>query len=285
MTADKLPAYNLRYIARVRRAAAKSRDLLPLLGAPLENTDLPVLIDVYKKLVDRSVSDSVYLRSLMFYVGHVATSNLFSLIGWRLAGNRQFLQTGGVLRPWMGQSAPEWVPSQIVEVTSSQQDRELCHVRLNLVAGTPCGLIAEKKWSPRFVGFLANKHLGFASPRRSEHCHYVHPSQITRLFLYCLISPERSTRTVPGFEQIRVPPAFRRENRQLLLKRDRVGYKCEFGYSHPCYRCHVGATDCVCATHPATYVRAHCISCQDLGWFDPRSGSGYCLKCARQRKV
>lgn len=287
--AERLPAYNLRWIAEVRHKAGQNKQLLCLLMSVIEPQDVAPLASVYRKLVDKQVPEHLYRDSLSQYVGWEMNRNLIELLAWRLAANRATLRDGQPVYPWTGQTRPEWVPLQIRDVSwtiSARNGRPTNAVKLRVLAGTSCGMTLHRHWSPQFCTYLARKFLGFANRRHQPHCQYEHSSQLTGLMLYGLMTPEFSSSKAPGFQQVRVPESLRQSNRKLLLRRDRVDFQCPEQFQHPCHGCPIGYDRCPCGTHSRSYAKLYCSGCKQVTWFDPANqGSGLCITCSRKSKI
>lgn len=150
----------------------------------------------------------------------------------------------------------------------------MCNLRV--LAGTACPLVLQKFWSREACGFMSSR-LGFSN--RYGKRPYQSALLMTGLRLCVLLEPELC-RDGPMFQHVVVPDFCLRHNRELLKARLQRIPPCPQAYTHPCYRCTVGADACPFATHRDTFVVQPCPACgQAEAVFDPEMSLNACRKC------
>lgn len=230
----------------------------------------------------------VVFDSLRHLAGVSLTRRLLDDASWRLAGNMGLLRKGQAVPPWRGQKAEEWVPVQFLsaDVERSKGRRPFWRFRLQVLAGTPCPLTLECRWSFPTCAYLAPQ-FGFTKPNRDGYNPhpFLAPEEFVTLRAEALVEPRLSV-DAPGFEKVRLTPAAKDWNReqQRFRARSEPGYGCPFGVppGDPCHRCAVGWKECRAATHRNTYEFRPCPRCgADEAPFDPGSDAESCVSCRR----
>jgi len=250
------------------------------------------------------ISLNTLRRSLQHTVGRKLSRRELGLLAWRLAGNLRLLASGTVVRPWLGQSDPEWIPVQITRALPAKRQKEFAYqFTLQTLAGTACPLPLVKLWSARKIRFLANyrtddghglmftRSRGYRSRTPAKYP-YEDVRQLVGLRLWVLLDPLLCRRSdFPRFREVGFNATTTDWNRELLRKRFRVddGYSCPFGkpQTFSCHLCAAGLDRCAAACHERTYVKKSCDQCGLNAFHDPEDLElpGYCVSCAYRKRV
>ena len=104
--------------------------------------------------------------------------------------------------------------------------------------------------------------------------------------MYGLLDPTLSKGS-PNFDKVKVTNTFEQYNREIMRNRARLGgFQCPANYRHRCFNCPIGYDKCSVGTHPRTYIKHQCVSCDKLAWTDPKcSEQGTCVDCMNSKSL
>jgi len=272
------------------------RDVLtPHENGICEGDDFEILVDDIKEQLPSTIIREVIRDSVIDLAGERLRPELLTETAWRLAGNvKRMSKHRKAVTPWNRQSVPEWVPVQVLEVRRRMgpKGRAGWMFTFQVLAGLSCPEKLTAFWTPRFCAFIS-KRLGFRKRRPSGNETrpvtglYSHPIELVTMRLLVLIDPDLSAKE-PKFEKTHMSPALLDWNKEQLKYRDRILPKCKcpksYPTSKPCYRCHVGYSNCRAGTHRLDYAFAYCEHCgTDKAPFDDDISRDRCLACYEQQ--
>ena len=193
---------------------------------------------------------SVVAESLRTLAGKPLQARDVEEAAWRLAGNLPQLEAGNPVYAWTGQSASEWVPGQVKSMVFTRVHGRPCYdVSIQILAGSPCGHSFQKLWSSRFTYVLA-KMAGFG--RRYTPLAIQHATELVGMRFAFLLSPSPGRDRGPQFDKVDCTSSLKADNKLLIKARRRIGYGCQYGFTHPCFRCNVGTDLCPVAIRTHT---------------------------------
>lgn len=202
---------------------------------------------------------------------------------WRIAGNLHHLRNSVAVPPWVHQAVDEWVPVQITE-TKPYRRKDKARGFLyafRVMAGTSCPRTVIKFWSIKFCRFIAQE-MGFSAPWNQFP--FTDGHEFVSMRMHALIDADRSNEE-PFFEKTNHPPSCVAWNKTILKARMRIDPPCPNGYTFPCFKCHIGYTDCLAGCHPMTYVKRFCVECELEDFFDPAKNDSKCVNCTNKRNA
>lgn len=244
----------------------------------LTGREYDVFVESVRQQLPRVSSFAAVDESCRELLNVPITVENFKQLAWRLAGNLPKLQRGDAVTRWTVQRSKEWAPAQIVRIwpAKNHYDRvgHMCNLRI--LSGAACPLVLQKFWSREACGVLSSR-LGFSN--RFGKRPYQSGLLLFGLRMCVLLEPELS-RDGPMFQHIAVSSSCMKHNKSLLTARLQRIPPCPYSYTHPCYRCAVGAEECPAATHRETFVAQRCAICgKDEAIFDPEMSLQACRAC------
>ncbi len=201
-------------------------------------------------------SRSAVLDSILHWRGKCPEQKTLRKEAWRLAGNADRLLATALVPPWRTQLTAEWcavvVRSAVPDVW---QGKDAWKFEGLVVYGSPAGERLTFMWGKKRCHFMA-RQFGFGQLSSPIATVFMSGAQFVRFRFEALITPETCRNGRPAFDQVRIPSACAKHNRELLRlrRRDRPETRCKFGApgSVPCHRCGVGYDRCDRGTAPAT---------------------------------
>lgn len=238
------------------------------------------LVSVVHKQLPQGIPLAAVRETALVLLGQELTPALALDFCWRVAGNVETLRTGRAVYPWGGSNDRTWAPMEVLEVnrdvSASGQVRTLS--RLRVLAGPACPTIVTKSWTDPHLRFLASE-LGFERYRPDRPCRtFDKPAQVVGLRFVGLLEPvRRGEPPTARFRVVKVTSSLLEFNRKRIAAR--AVKPCQFGYKHDCHLCVVGYDACDLATHPMSFVRGRCPTCDnDDALFDP-ARPDLCVAC------
>lgn len=271
---------------RIDIVESRRNDVLQALAPYIDTTvgDVDGMTTAVKQKLPAGTSLDAVFESVRYVAGTVLTHEEATALAWRLAGNVDVLKAGHQVSRWVVQRSDEWVPLQVIRLSKGydQKKRFGSHVSLQVLAGTPAGLVIRTFWTPNLTRFVAYT-VGFSKPHLSYP--FADARDLVGLRLYGKVEAARS-RSRPEFHEIACPAGLQKWNRDNVLRlRLRVGgMRCQLNFTHPCRQCAIGADRCKAATHPLTYTVGTCSRCgRPDQLFDPDDQiTNACLGCPGQ---
>ena len=256
-------------------------------GYETETVDSELWHELSARLVRQNIcSRPVAEESLRHLLGTTLTSEIVRRLCWRLAGNRDRLNRGEPVRPWLPPGVEEWVPVSVRELRPAirRDGTPGYRVFLRAAAGDCCLVDTSEIWSNPLAGVLAQE-AGFSRRRYGRLGRYplLNLLELAGVWLYGLTNPERSERERRlSFSQYRGLPSLVKINRRLIWARQPANRECPQNYDHECLHCSHGSESCPMAIHLKDYVRKFCPNCNRVGWVDPAWSDQECLECCRR---
>lgn len=255
-------------------------------GMLVGDREVSAMVNETRQILGKALRPEVLRWSLEVLEGVRSSRESLEKLAWRLAGNFRRLRAGRPVYPWRGQKRAETVPFQVraVRFLPDKPDRVL--LDLQILSGSPAGMLTTVSWSRRFSGYLAPV-AGFGKPSRRRQ-----PSPgVTRPIASPLewvslrmtgklkISTEKGDKL--AFDEFDCTPQCRAWNRQVIAGRQRLFEQCPRGFEHACHTCPVGYSECPLGTHARTYVQRTCAACKrDDAYFDGDAKT--CVDCQRR---
>lgn len=245
----RLPRYNLSRIFAVRDRLCNF-ELDEYAGFTPTGKHFEEMVDKFHQSLPGTDKRALY-DSLRNLAGFELTPSRLRATAWRLVANIDRLKRGVAVPPWSIQLENEWVPAQVLswraEQTSKGRHGGLFSMRI--LAGTPCPLITTAFWTRGF-SYAVARRLGYTS-RRHNHP-YSHPSELVSMRLWLHIEPGRSMDGAPGFHIVKCSPGLLSWNKSIIKRRFREGWQCPHSFTHYCFQCPIGYSQCPAATHRET---------------------------------
>jgi hypothetical protein len=283
MISKNLPKHSVSRVFKLRDRLYDDGVLREYLGSRVDASVLDEMLDRMTVLLPDDLPRDLIAQSVQYLLGCVLGDDAWWQLCWRLAGNLHLIRNLKPVPIWNGQLLEEWCPVQIVKVApyrTKRSNKVGSLVDVEILAGSPAGLVATSFWSTRFCHVVA-RLVGFSS-RRGKHAFH-HASQLYNMRCYVLIDPARSN-DGPGFSKVyeNTPGSLLSWNKDILRFRDRPPgfFECPLGYPKhkQCHTCHIGCDRCVAATHAATFSKERCERCDKVAWHDPEDAR-YCVAC------
>lgn len=261
-----------------------------------EGEEFAALAAKFHDVLPRAVKYQAVFLSLQHLNGERLTKEVLSDTAWWLAGNVKRLtkRHDKGIRPWHGQTVPEWVPVQIIDARfATGPRRALGHLfDFRILAGTPCPKVIQKFWSLRFCHYIS-RFVGFSRYGTNERTGevpynlYRSPRELVTLRLQVLIEPELA-QDEPDFKQTETSPSLLNWNKQQMRYRARRVEKhaCPQGVSEnlKCFQCPFGYGTCRAGTHRRDYKLATCTKCrEEHALFDEHISKERCVDCLEKK--
>jgi len=249
-------------------------------GLELSGETFSKFIDTILQFMPPNVDRKTINLSVLENVGKSLTKEEMFNLSWRLAGNLDSLNTGIAVPSWINQITDEWVPVQIInsEPYRNRYNDKGHLFDFRIMAGTSCPQIITKFWSNRFCHYIA-KQLGFTNSYGEMPL--LDGSEFVSMRLQVLIEAERSYE-YPVFDKVHTTQSCINWNRKILKLRKRLSAPCPNDFTHECYRCFVGYSDCPAGTHSETYEKKYCTSCNQMAYTDTMKDTAICINCANK---
>lgn len=278
--------YQVEQVFELRKLLKEALEL-EFLGTTPANDTFDRLVCLVREILPGNVDYKTLEDSLRHLAGTRLDERELDATAWRMAGNFKRLADRKAVPPWHVQRLPEWVPAQVVSCRRERTGRgKLGAVfGFRLLAGTSCGLTAEKFWTLKFCRVMASD-FGFSRSfgTRTQAYPYTAPEQFVGLRAYVRVMPSLCGKE-PGFDGLGFPSSLSGWNKTTLKCRFRVqpGFRCAMGMlptQLPCHNCPVGFLKCRAGTHRQNWVEKACSGCEkEDAFFDPESASDLCVDC------
>lgn len=274
-----LPVYSIAKVISLRDRLI-TEVFYPRYQVEMQGVVFDSLVRDLAQQLPKSISfDRVYETARQL-LGQTLTVDLCAQFAWTVAGNLDRMRQGLGVTPWVGQTADEWVPAQLVRMdpgVNARHERGV-YVKFVILAGTPAGKSTRRFWRQAMCSPLASR-AGFTKPWKDMP--YQAPEQMVNMRFMLHLIAEKSQEE-PWFHEVQVSPSMRDWNVDLLKRRYKK-IRCPNDWKHPCHKCVIGYRDCPAGTHAFTYEMRFCADCGKSSPFDPESASPSCVICTHHQ--